>query len=85
MNIVLCRIKEIFEFLIDILPINQHTFNMKDVSHQLSSTLSISQDQSLISSIESGGGTTESPNASLAISDDEFNRDIIGVTCFMYK
>ena len=85
MNIVLCRIKESFEFLIDIFSINQHTFNMKNVSHQLSTALSISQDQSFISSIESGGGTTESPNASLAISDDEFNRDIIGVTCFMYR
>ena len=85
MNIVLCRIKEIFEFLIEIFPINQHTFSMKDVSHQLRSALSISQDQSFISSIESGGGTTESPNASLAISDDELNRDIIGVTCFMYR
>ena len=85
MNIVLCRIKESFEFLIDIFPINQHTFSMKNVSHQLSSTLSISQDQSFISSIESGGGTTESPNTILAISDDEFDRDIIGVICFMYR
>ena len=85
MNIVLCRIKESFEFLIDILPINQHTFRMKDVSHQLRSALFISQDQSFISSIESGGGTTESPNTSLVISDDELNRDIIGVTCFMYR
>ena len=85
MNIVLCRIKEIFEFLIDILPINQHTFRIKVVSHQLRSALSISQDQSFISSVESGDGIAESPNASLAISDDEFNRDIIGVICFMYR
>ena len=85
MNIVLCRIKESFEFLIVILPINQHTFRMKDVSHQLRTALSISQDQSFISSVESGWGITESPNASLAISDDEFSLDIIGVTCFMYR
>ena len=85
MNIVLCRIKESFEFLIEILPINQHTFRMKDVSHQLRSALSISQDQSFISSIESVEGTTESSNTILAISDDELDRDKFGVTCFMYR
>ena len=85
MNIVLCRIKESFEFLIDILPINQHTFSMKDVSHQLSSALSISQDQSFISSIESGGGTTESPNASLAIFDGVRDSENFGLACLMYR
>ena len=58
---------------------------MKDVSQQLRFALSISHDQSFISSIDSGGGTTESSNTSLAISDNGKDLENFGVVCFMYR
>ena len=67
------------------MPINEHTFRMKDVSHQLRFALSISQDQSFISSIESEGGTTESSNTSSTISGGGRDPENFGVACFMHR
>ena len=67
------------------MPINEHTFRMKDVSHQLRSALSISQDQSFMSSIESGEGTTESSNTILAISDCGRDPENFGVAFSIYR
>ena len=58
---------------------------MKDVSHQLRFALSISQDQSFISSVESGGGITESSNTILAISDCGRDPENFGVAFSMYR